>query len=356
MKHISVWLIFLLLIKASFSQIKTDSLNAKAIKIKLQKDTTSFAFNSNLNMIKVLDARDDSSGVGYFVSFLGVVKQYVFATSLENELKIWYSNYLMVNEQNNTGSTLFVNIKKLRLSNEVSPIIYEDGHVGQPNEGWEKGVIVKIEYYLQKDSFFTPLYRFDSIITLKQRLRNNADDYVSTALKLSLSKLFTLNLNEALLSKKKITLNDILRVNRQTHDLPIYTSSINKKGVYKTFAEFKMNNPSIEIFEFRKGKMGDILYVKENGTEYPTRSVWGYCDGNNLYINSGDKYSKLVRSGYTFYFEGIKAISRTSSSSNYNYPTYDPNFGIQPGRTASQTKFTKEIRYYQVDMETGKVY
>ena len=319
MKHILACLL-ILVTNNSFSQIETDSLNTKAIKIKLQNDTTNLASHINLCRINVLDARDDTSGLGYFVSFLGVEKKYVFEAGFENELTTWYSNYLMANEKNKTGMSLFVNIKKLRLSSEVTPVIFENGHVGQPNQGWEKGVITKIEYFLQKDSLFTPLYRFDSIITLKQNLRRNADNYIVEVLKSSLAKLFTLNLDAALLSKKKITFNDILQVNNQTHNLPVYISTINRKGVYKTFDEFKMNAPSIDIFTFKKGKMGDILYVKENSSEYPVRDVWGYCDGKDFFINSGDKYSKLVRSGYSFYFEGIKAIKRKSSTkSDYQF-------------------------------------
>ncbi len=348
---------FTLLTIPVFSQIQTDSTNSKSIRIKLQNDTTNAALRINLARLTILDARDDTSDLGYFVSALGGVKKYVFKTGFTNELTEWYSTYLMVNAQNKTGTTLLVNIKKLRLSNQVIPKIHADGRTGQPNDGWEKGVIVKIEYFLNKDSFYIPLYRFDSIMILTQNLRRNADDYISTALRSSLEKLFTINLDVVLLSKNKILYDDILRVNSQAHNFPVYTSSMNKKGVYKTFNEFKMNAPSLTDYEFRKGKMGDILYIKENGIEYPARKVWGFCDGENFFINSGDKYSKLVRSEYSFYFEGIKSITRRSSSDLGPVFENDPLTGnYYRSDQAGETKFKKEIRYYQVDMETGEAY
>ena len=344
---------FALITCRSFCQIQTEKLSIDAvIDFSLPKDSTELASKINISRLTILDSRDDTSSLGYFVSPIGETKKYEFRSGFEKELSDWYSAYLKINEQNKTGTCLLVNVKKLRLSDEVTPRIYENGHVGQPNEGWEKGVIIKIEYFLQKDSLFTPLYRFDSVIVLKERLRSNAHDYISTALQTSLVKLFAINLDAALYSKNKILLSDIIRVNRHGHDLPIYISTKKQKGVYATFNEFKMNAPSLADYEFRKGKMGDILYIKENSSEYPARNVWGYCDGENFFINSGDKYSRLVRTGYSFYFQGIKAITRKAvhkwlQSSGLNYAT---------DTGPKKTTFKKKLKYYQVDMETGEAY
>lgn len=343
---------FILTTLVSFSQIVTPVIKADAFKtIALRKESTDLAFKINISRLTILDSRDDTSSLGYTLTKMGV-KKYVFEAGFVNELSGWFSQYLNINKENKTGTTLFVNIKKLRLSNEATPIIFNNGHAGQPNNGWEKGIITKIEYYLQKDSFFTPLYRFDSIISLKGNIKRNADDFILTALKLSLDKLFTLNLDDALLYKKKILLSNILQATKRNYDLPVYTSPLYKKGVYINFEEFKTNTPSLTDFELRKGEMGDILYIKENGNEYPTRGVWGYCDGQFFFINSGDKYSRLVRDGYSFYFAGIKSVRRKTKhnvwkSSGLNYAT---------DTGEKTTAFDVEQEYYQVDMETGEVY
>ena len=125
-----------------------------------------------------------------------------------------------------------------------------------------------------------------------------------------------------------------------------------KKGVYKNFEEFKMNSPSLTDYDLRVGKLGDILYVKENGLEYPERKAWGFCNGTDIFINSADKYSKLIRRGNTFYFLGIKGIIRKTKhdltrASIFNLAT---NSGVK------YISYSKISKYYKVDMETGEVY
>jgi len=335
-----------------FAQINTKLIKPDSyIRLKLEPDTTALSSRINISRLTILDSRDDSSNIGYH-NYKTILKFYSFKSGFNNELNDWYSHYLNINEENKTGTTLLVNVKKLRLSNEIAAKQDEDGNPGQPHDGWDDGLRIKIEYYLQKDSFYTPLYRFDSIIACPVKFKNMEDYFITSALRTSLNKLFTINLDAAVLSRNKIQMGDIIRVNNQRYDFPVYNSNHYKKGVYKTFEEFKMNMPSLPDFEFKRGAMGDIIYITDNNVTYPSREVWGYCDGENIYINSGDKYSKLVRAGNYFYFEGIKSISRKTKhdfwkSSAFNYAT---DTGLK------STTFTKETRYYQVDMEDGEVY
>jgi hypothetical protein len=341
----------------AFSQIQTRSLGSDEIKIKLVKETPTKPLPQSFRQVIILDSRDDTASLGY-LSKGSTAKKYIFKSGTQTELSNWYYTYLNPREQN-LALTLLVNIKKLRLSNEIMPVTQENGHTGQSHNGWEKGVIIKIEYFLQQESSFFPLYRFDSVITSTKTLPKNADDYISTALKLSMEKLFSLDLEKISSSKNKIAFTDILRVNEQRYKYPIYFDSVFKKGVYKNFDEFRMNEPSMVDFEFRKGKWGDILFVKKGNEEYPARDTWGFCDGKNIFINSGDKYSKLIQSGNSFYFEGIKTITRKQPNYTTNYLgfqtiTLPKNYGNI--YLPKQTKFEQENRYYQVDMETGEVY
>ena len=97
--------------------------------------------------------------------------------------------------------------------------------------------------------------------------------------------------------------------------------------------------------------MGDILFVKEGAQEYPTRNVWGYCDGSSIFINSGDKYSKLIRQANTFYFYGIKEIARRSK---IRFMKASPlNYAANSGEKKSVYK--KNLKYLLLDMESGEV-
>ena len=93
------------------------------------------------------------------------------------------------------------------------------------------------------------------------------DYFISTALRTSLNKLFTINMDAAVLALNKIKMSDIIRVNNQRYNFPVYTTNKYSKGVYKTFEEFKMNDPSLPDFEFKKGEMGDIVYIIDKPAE-----------------------------------------------------------------------------------------
>jgi hypothetical protein len=76
------------------------------------------------------------------------------------------------------------------------------------------------------------------------------------------------------------------------------------------FNEFKLNSPSTINYEFKPGKLGDILYIKKDGLEYPERNAWGYCDGEKTYVYSADKFFELFRTDNTFYFKGMKSLTK----------------------------------------------
>lgn len=336
-----------------FSQIApVDLEKISFINFPLNPDSTQLSDKINRPVFSRLDARDDTGNIGYFkkteaITKTIMVKSCQFDSGFSNSVTVWFAHYLNAFEKNKTGFSIFANIKKFRYSSEATPVKYDNSHEGQPNNGWEEGVICKIEFFLQKDSLFTQLYMYDSIITIPEKKYVNIKEphassenkiaaLFATALKYSLSKLFTLNLDSSLSTGRKIHFSDIKRVNNKRYELPVYTAGSLNKGVYKTFEEFKMNAPSIQEYEFKNGKMGDILYVKENGEEYPMRSDWGYCDGKGLFINSGDKYSKLARSGNGFYFKGIKSIVRNQKyvvGGDLSGSSYD----------LSKTKFKKKL-------------
>lgn len=65
----------------------------------------------------------------------------------------------------------------------------------------------------------------------------------------------------------------------------IVSDSIYKKGIYRSFEEFKYNNPSITEFSAEKSR----LWIKDNVTGAKRKvknkdKVWGFCDGKQVYV------------------------------------------------------------------------
>ena len=342
-----------LLVSFCYSQVQTKPINpAHIIKVKIPADSTPKALRINIAALAIIDARDDTSNIGYAPNEIFEAKNYVLSPSLNEQLSTWFTNYLRIDPRNKTGTTLLVNIRKLRLSDQAMPRIGMNGRITQGNNGWESGIITKIEYYLMRDSLYTPLYRYDSIIPLRDKLKKHYEDFMQAALEFSLEKLFTLNLDIELTRKRKILLSDILNANKSNLGKPVYNSTVFPKGLYRNFEDFVNCKPFIEEFEFKTGELGDMVYVNENGEKNAIRDVWGYSDGTSFYINSGGIYSKLIRTGNTFYFAGVKSISRKVS----HYMPQTSLFNLATGTGIKDTDFRKEIRYFQLDMETGDIY
>jgi hypothetical protein len=83
----------------------------------------------------------------------------------------------------------------------------------------------------------------------------------------------------------------------------IINSASYNRGIYKTFEEFRSNNPSIvDDFMFTGKKL--LLKGKNSGTAKKVwrKEIWGFCDGENIYI-SHRKYNKILLTGRYCFFE-----------------------------------------------------
>lgn len=352
MKNIVIFFCLVFFYFLSFSQSKTPVIRVgDTLQIKLDDLVSSQPVSKNIRRLEVLDLRDDTGSLGYTTIAFKKIMRLTFDSATDHVLENWMRNYLKI-DKGNVGDKLIVCLKKLRISNEVTLRVFENGHEGQPQNGWDEGIQIKMEFYLNKGECYYPLFRFDSLMNIDGKLPNDAPDFLIKGLTTAFAKLLRLNLESIPESARKLSLDDIVARNRKEATVPVLIETVYKKGVYKTFEEFKLNKPSITEFEFKKGHFGDMLYVKEGDKEFPDRTAWGFCDGKNLFINSSDIFSELIREGNTFYFKGVKAISRKAIHSGAKTSLF--NLATNTGEKYTVYKVDK--KYYQLDMETGEVY
>jgi hypothetical protein len=337
-----------------FSQNKTNPIKyGDLIKIKLETVIADKKVSSNLIGFELIDLRNDTSSLGYaFTKLPKKINKICFDIASDGAITDWFCNYLKLDKRNKWGDKLVVSLRKLRISNEIATKTFDNGHQGQPQNGWDEGMLLKIEFYLWHDEMYYPLYRYDSLKTIDGSLPNDASQFIADGFTAALSKLFTLDLSFVPGHVRKLSRSDILERNSKENQLPILAAVQYKKGAYKDFDEFKLNSPSIFEFEYKEGKMGDFLYVKEGDKEYPDRTVWGFCDGRNLFINSGDMFAELIKEGNTFYFSGVKSLTRKTRHNLLKAST----FNLITNTGEKKTVYTVDNKYYQVDMETGEVY
>ena len=381
MKIITVLFFFLAATFSTVAQIESKIIDySNRLEINLAKEVCTYSFADWFYSVSVVDARDDTNAVGYYyipktealkhsikpghAGKNGNIdkwsKVYYCTPSLQEALSLWTNEYMQCKKNSLVKNKLLIVVKKFWLSSEADKISFENGKRGQAMNGWDAGLLYKLEFYLERDSVFYPLYRADSIFTYKERLNDfagmrfvdNSGLFITSALKNSLNNLRNINPDEIINKRRKLTYSDIKNKYSNKNETPVLKDAVFKKGVYKDFEEFKANAPFIKEYELRKGSVGDVLFIKEGDSEYPVRSVWGFCDGKDIFINSGDKYSKLERKENTFYFFGIKGV--VQKTKHIGGMSTGLNYAMNTG--PKRTVYKLDIKYYQIDMETGEVY
>ena len=381
MRIISILILVMFTYCRALAQIEAKAIDFNnKLEIKLEKEVFSHSFGNSIYSVNVIDARDDTGVIGYHYLKASDAHRYLVkagpspknkhndvwskiyhcSPTLKEGFAEWTNEYLQCRKNESVKNKLLIVVKKFWLSAEADKVRFDNDKIGQAINGWDAGVLCKLEFYLEKDSVFYPLYRIDSVFTFKEKLNDyagikfvdNAGFFVTSVLKASLEKLVDINLDEIIAKRRKLSFGDISGEFSIKLEVPVLKFINLKKGVYKDFEEFKSNAPSIQEYELRSGTLGDILYIKEGGSEYPTRNAWGFCDGKDLFINSGDKYSKLVRRENTFYFFGIKGMTQKTKHDFWKSSALNYMSGYGPKKTV----YKLDLKYYQIDMETGEVY
>ncbi len=83
----------------------------------------------------------------------------------------------------------------------------------------------------------------------------------------------------------------------------IINTTAYQKGIYKTFEEFKYNNPSIrDKFTFDKKNLW--VTDKKTGKQRKIRKseIWGFSDGTKIFV-SWRKYNEILEKGRYCYFK-----------------------------------------------------
>ncbi len=83
----------------------------------------------------------------------------------------------------------------------------------------------------------------------------------------------------------------VLSANSQESDYPIFKEKPNK-GIFKTFEEFKTNQPGItDAFyierkprEYKVWEGSSTLIPRYKGNNRKIKKIWGYSDGRHVYI------------------------------------------------------------------------
>lgn len=102
----------------------------------------------------------------------------------------------------------------------------------------------------------------------------------------------------------------------------IINTTVYKKGIYKTFLEFKYNAPSIEAeFTFNENKLW-LLRDGKRVDRIKNDEYWGFCDGEKVYVRWNKNYELLEKGRYCFFeaMEVYPGVPYGTYGTNNNFP------------------------------------
>lgn len=310
--------------------------------------STIFPFSA----IELRDIRPDTTKLGFHRSTKDRRSyKYRFASSTADELTTFLNDHFKNNFTPGENNKLVIYIKKLWLSEfDSAELNLHHTHV---RNAW---LYLKAEIYLQTQGTYYPLYRLDSVIYVHKTNSYTSGGFITSSLVKGLQALGYLDYTR-LTSKRQLTQADIDAYNNQYMGSPALPTPA--RGVYLSFNEFKNGRPSCTDFEVRFESLSDIVYVKEaDGQYYPRKHIWGFCDGNTVFIRMGLNFFPLYNQERTWEFYGSVPMEtmglRIPVIAGMGLPVMLASAGAS--EFAQYEKRLANLRAFQVDIENGKFY
>lgn len=354
----------LLVTAVSYAQTKKASVfnpeTFPQLKLKLHSEKadkkTALAFSE----LEVIDKRNDSSQIGFYI-----ISQHkksregriVTEKPLPVSIKEFVDSQVEFNSK--AAPRLVMIVRKLWLSKEI-----ENKDEGDLQANMQRsllpGIIAVFEFYAAEGDAYKPLYRFDStILHSYKKLELIDEELVKRALTSALLSFSKNDYSNKLKNGRSYRKEEIDSIYKKAAELKILSEPGYQKGVYRTYAEFVNNSPSIKNYEIKKSTIAHTLYVKdENGEEYPIRKIWGFSDGEHVFVKSIDAYFKLEKHNNAFYVWASKRLIKKQKL--FTPGTIGAGLiflGTGMILTAQDTKQNVlELKLYQLDQDSGHLY
>lgn len=333
----------------NYSQLLFAKMETYKINSLIQTDSL---INLPFKNYEVWDVRGDTSSIG-FSSLANGTAKINFKNGLKSEIDSFVKyNYTFHRHYYDT-TILVILIKNFRISNfiDINNIAYNN------LKDRNAGIKLNAELFLFNGNNYHALYKIDTTLFIESvtdfYLHGSPDIFHFIFYKTENKSFSDLHIGKTEFSFKQMQEHA-----NEFSKLPILKKNSFRKGVYRTFNEFKNNVPSITNFTIQKNESADVLFVIENNQRYPLQNCWGYSDGNSLYIHSFSNFFPLKRVGNTFNIVAIKSSKEKKVSASEiaesiagkiitknNFPLAIP-----------YTKTTVNTSAFQLDIQTGEIY
>lgn len=188
---------------------------------------------------------------------------------------------------------------------------------------------VAIDFIYQKDDKFYHLFRCIGVEkSYGMDVTARHDDNIKTAIEQCIKQFSRESIEQLLAKANPSTLSEMSKdflSTLETHDYPILTDSVMKKGIYQSFLDFRNNQPLtaqnlvIEKVNKTSKQLQNIYEVKPylleaDGSKKSLKNIWGFSDGENLYIHHNKDFFLIDRDGNTFSFYGYGPVNTNNAA------------------------------------------
>ena len=309
--------------------------------------------------INIQDGRFDTSAISFIRNS---DKHYFEKVSLQRSLATQFKEYILKNykpaDSLKDQWKLLLIIEKLWISYPVIDDPKKVKSVISKQDFVQSCLNLSAKLMAEKNDSCYALYSLNTPILFMGK-KDYKDSYIiQCGIDSLLSNIAGKKINEVKMHKKCFSFTDVQDYIVQEKQIPILTDTVYKKGVFKTYEEFKQNRPSIPAFVAFYSTPTDLLYTKdEKGDTTCIKDFWGFSDGKQLFINQASNFFELIRYANTFYINGFEYIRATIKQ---NYKQY--LLQAFPLASVVNAAATDNIVYegnkipLQLDMETGNLF
>ena len=174
MRIITILILVMFTYCRALAQIEAKAIDFNnKLEIKLEKEVFSHSFGNSIYSVNVIDVRDDTGAVGYHYLKPGDAHRYFVQPGtlpknkgndawskvyhcppdLSSGFTEWINEYLQCRKSESVKNKLLIVVKKFWLSAEADEIRFDNDKTGQAINGWDAGVVCKLEFYLEKDKY-----------------------------------------------------------------------------------------------------------------------------------------------------------------------------------------------------------
>ena len=355
-----------LLLLLFFFALRHDGLSQKNNYYTL--DVRSFEASEKISLpfsaIKVLDARFDKSNIGC-ISTIHISKQYEYLnTDKLSKLPVQFPDSLqqylprlankIITLDENSKDTLVFLIKQFRL---VDPLFNTVRYELDPK------VLLKfsasffnlrnaqLRKISEVNKLFQAMLPTDEIYRDEVRAKNRLNAFMEIWQGIFFNKQWQAAGDEIPLA----VVEDAIK---KRYRLPLFTDTVLKVGLYRSFTEFKNNRPFFTniLIKMRSGQLADV--IDSLGQPIDKKIIWGVCDGQKQYIIFKNEFCELLRIDNSFRFLSYFWFSDFSSETKSISAPQSNRLPTTPFRLPFRKSFQtdKTLQFFYLNMDEEEIY